>query len=49
MREGLHRGLASDPATVWACKTDALDQCRRSPEQAEGVNAFLGKRPPRFH
>jgi len=49
MREGLHRGLASDPATVWAYETDALDQCGRSPEHAEGVNALLDKRPPRFH
>ena len=48
MREGLHRGLASDLATVWARETDALRR-RRSPEHAEGVNAFLEKRSPRFH
>jgi enoyl-CoA hydratase/carnithine racemase len=49
MREGLHRGLASDPATAEAWEAEALHQCRRSPEHAEGVNALLEKRSPRFH
>lgn len=48
-REGLQRGLASDPATVNAREADALGRCRRSPEHAEGVNGFLEKRSPRFH
>jgi 2-(1,2-epoxy-1,2-dihydrophenyl)acetyl-CoA isomerase len=48
-REGLQRGLTSDLATADAWEAEALDRCRRSPEHAEGVNAFLEKRSPRFH
>jgi 2-(1,2-epoxy-1,2-dihydrophenyl)acetyl-CoA isomerase len=48
-RECLHRGLTSDLATAEAWEAEALGQCRRSPEHAEGVNAFLEKRSPRFH
>jgi 2-(1,2-epoxy-1,2-dihydrophenyl)acetyl-CoA isomerase len=48
-REGLHRGLTSDLAAAEAWETETLSLCRRSPEHAEGVNAFLEKRPPRFH
>jgi 2-(1,2-epoxy-1,2-dihydrophenyl)acetyl-CoA isomerase len=48
-RQGLHRGLTSDLATAEAWEAEALARCRRSPEHAEGVNAFLEKRSPRFH
>jgi 2-(1,2-epoxy-1,2-dihydrophenyl)acetyl-CoA isomerase len=48
-REGLHRGLTSDLAAAEAWEAEALGHCLRSPEHAEGVNAFLEKRSPRFH
>jgi len=48
-REGLHRGLISDLAAAEAWEIETLSRCRHSPEHAEGVNAFLEKRPPRFH
>jgi enoyl-CoA hydratase/carnithine racemase len=36
-------------AILYDKKTRLLDACWRSPEHAEGVRAFLEKRPPRFH
>jgi 2-(1,2-epoxy-1,2-dihydrophenyl)acetyl-CoA isomerase len=48
-KEALHRGLVSDLAQAEAWELDILDVCRRSPEHAEGVRAFLEKREPRFH
>jgi 2-(1,2-epoxy-1,2-dihydrophenyl)acetyl-CoA isomerase len=48
-KQALHQGLVSDLAGAEAQETRILDACRRSPEHAEGVRAFLEKRPPRFH
>ncbi|MGD0205904.1 MAG: hypothetical protein ABSB57_05665 [Dehalococcoidia bacterium] len=36
-------------AILYDKKTRLLDASPRSPEHAEGVRAFLEKRPPRFH
>jgi len=49
VKEALHRGLVSDLAGAEALELRLLDICRRSPEHAEGVRAFLEKREPRFH
>jgi 2-(1,2-epoxy-1,2-dihydrophenyl)acetyl-CoA isomerase len=49
VKEVLHQGLVSDLAGAEALEGRILDTCRRSPEHAEGVRAFLEKREPRFH
>jgi 2-(1,2-epoxy-1,2-dihydrophenyl)acetyl-CoA isomerase len=49
VKEALHQGLVSDLAGAEASETRILAICRRSPEHAEGVRAFLEKRQPRFH
>jgi len=49
VKQALHQGLVSDLAGAEAQETRILDTCRRSPEHAEGVRAFLEKRLPRFH
>ncbi|MGQ9573170.1 MAG: enoyl-CoA hydratase/isomerase family protein [Dehalococcoidia bacterium] len=49
IKEALHQGLVSDLAGAEAAETELLARCRRSPEHAEGVKAFLEKRQPQFH
>ena len=49
VKEVLHQGLVSDLTGAEALERRVLDTCRRSPEHAEGVRAFLEKRQPRFH
>jgi len=48
-KEALHQGLVSDLAGAEASELGLLATCVRSPEFAEGVQAFLEKRQPRFH
>ena len=48
-KEAMQQGLVSDLAGAEASEARILATCRRSPEHAEGVRAFLEKREPRFH
>ena len=48
MKELVYRGLARDYAEHMAAHAEALGACFRSADHAEGVAAFLEKRPARF-
>ena len=48
VKEALHAGLVTDLAGAEASELRILAICRRSPEHAEAVSAFLQKREPRF-
>ncbi|MBI4294747.1 MAG: enoyl-CoA hydratase/isomerase family protein [Chloroflexi bacterium] len=47
-KKGLYQGLDADLATQVKTETSALSYCFGTEDHAEGIRAFLEKRPPRF-
>ncbi len=48
IKQLVHQGLTADPADHMARHTEALAACFRSADHAEGVAAFLERRPAQF-